>query len=309
MQQMIKAEKTIDQAIHTTAENALALRPAIANVVRPFSVIFSRKAQCISRLVASVLPDHPPVAHDRLLTGIPVLAALSWQPLHDHLDLAAGFMLPAIEEAFPALSQDVGRFTTAWQESNLSLVSLAEEYLDGSFNHYEPAALSIGVSSDVLGFIMHTMLSALLGSLAPAIGAEIGDAAWSKGYCPICGSLPSVSFLARPAGDASEFLKDSGGRKYLHCALCGHNWHINRHICPVCDNPDKDLRMYLTVPEQSGERVDVCLKCKLYLPCLDLREQDTHPHLDMAAVCMAHLDILARKKGFTPVSMLPWNQI
>jgi len=45
-----------------------------------------------------------------------------------------------------------------------------------------------------------------------------------------------------------------------------------------------------------------------YLPCIDLRKTGPVHHLDLAAVGMVHLDIMAQGKGFTPVTWTPWNK-
>ncbi len=309
MQNLTVDSNLIHQAIHMTAKDALTRRPALSDLIRPFVDLFFHKAQCIAHLSTHTRLGDLQGAHDRLLSGIPVFTTLQLASWQEPLEMAFGWMLPAIRETFPAIDGDIEAITASYRDGGLQLVVLSEEYLDGSFKHYESAAQSIGVSGDTLGFVMSTVLSAALGSFAPKIGAEMEDVPWSKGNCPICGALPSVSFLAKPSGNAGEFLKDSGGQKFLHCGLCGHNWRINRHICPVCDNIDADLRIYLAAPDHPGERVDICRKCELYLPCIDLRERDAMPHLDTAAVCMVHLDILAQQQGFRPLSNLPWNRI
>jgi FdhE protein len=309
MQNLDISNNSVHQAIHMTAEEALSRHPALADLIRPFVDLFFHKAQCVAHLNAHARPGDLQGAHDRLLSGIPVFTTLPLESWKEPLEMAFGWMLPAIRETFPAIGGDIEPITAAYRDGYLQLVCLAEEYLDGGFKHYEPAAQSIGVSGDTLAFVMSTVLSAALGSSAPKIWADMEDAPWSKGNCPICGALPSVSFLAKPSGNAGEFLTDSGGRKFLHCGLCCHNWRINRHICPVCDNIDADLRVYLATPDHPGERVDICRKCGLYLPCVDLRERVAMPHLDTAAVCMVHLDILAQKQGFKPLSNLPWNRI
>ena len=309
MQNLAVDSNLIHQAIHMTAEDALIRRPALSDLIRPFIDLFFHKAQCIAHLSTHTRLGDLQGAHDRLLSGIPVFTTLQLASWQEPLEMAFGWMLPAIRETFPAIDGDIEAITASYRDGGLQLVVLSEEYLDGSFKHYESAAQSIGVSGDTLGFVMSTVLSAALGSFAPKIGAEMEDVPWSKGNCPICGALPSVSFLAKPSGNAGEFLKDSGGQKFLHCGLCGHNWRINRHICPVCDNIDADLRIYLAAPDHPGERVDICRKCGLYLPCIDLRERNAMPHLDTAAVCMVHLDILAQQQGFKPLSNLPWNRI
>lgn len=309
MQNIAVAKNSIHQAIHRTAEETLTIRPALADLIRPFVDLFFHKTQCVAHLSAHARPGDLEGAHDRLLSGIPVFTTLPLASWQEPLEMAFGWMLPAIRETFPAISGDIEAITVAYRNGSLQLVCLAEDYLDGSFKHYESAAQSIGVSGDTLAFVMSTVISAALGPFAPKIWEEIKDVPWLKGNCPICGALPSVSFLAKPSGNAGEFLTDSGGQKFLHCGLCGHNWRINRHICPVCDNTDSDLRIYLATPDQPGERVDICRKCGLYLPCVDLRERNAIPHLDTAAVCMVHLDILAQQQGFKPLSDLPWNRI
>jgi FdhE protein len=308
MQNLAVANNSNHQAIHMTAEYALAMRPAMTGLIRPFVDLFFHKAQCIAHLITHARPGDFKGFHDRLLSGIPVFTSLPLDSWQEPLEMASGWMLPAIGETFPAVGGDIETITAAYRDGNLQLVCLAEEYLSGSFKHYESAAQSIGVSADTLAFVMGTVLSTTLGAFVPKIGPDMEDVPWSKGNCPICGVLPSVSFLAKPSGNAGEFLKDSGGQKFLHCGLCGHNWRINRHNCPVCDNVDADLRVYLATQDHPGERVDICRKCGLYLPCIDLRERDAMPHLDTAAVCMVHLDILAQQQGFKPLSDLPWNR-
>ncbi len=309
MQNLDVSNNAIHQAIHMTAEDALSRHPALADLIRPFVDLFFHKAQCIAHLSAHARPGNLQGAHDRLLSGIPVFTSLPLESWKEPLEMAFGWMLPAVGETFPAIGGDIEAITAAYRNGNLQIVVLSEEYLDGGFKNYDSAAQSIGVSGDTLAFVMSTVLSAALGSFVPKLEADMKDVPWSKGNCPICGALPSVSFLAKPSGNAGEFLTESGGQKFLHCGLCGHNWRINRHICPVCDNIDAELRIYLATPDHAGERVDICRKCGLYLPCVDLRERVAMPHLDTAAVCMVHLDILAQKQGFKPLSNLPWNRI
>ncbi len=309
MQNLDVSNNSIHQVIHTTAEDALTRLPALAGLIRPFVDLFFHKAQCIAHLSAHCRPGDLKGARDRLLSGIPVFTSLPLESWEEPLEMAFGWMLPAIGETFPAIGGDIEAITAGYREKGLQLVDLSEEYLDGGFKNYESAARSIGISGNAIAFVMSTVLSAAIGSFIPQIWPDMQDVPWSKGNCPICGALPSISFLAKPSGTAGEFLTDSGGKKFLHCGLCGHNWRINRHICPVCDNIDADLRIYLSAPENPGERVDICRKCGLYLPCVDLRERVAMPHLDTAAVCMVHLDILAQKQGFKPLSDLPWNRI
>ncbi|MEA2061590.1 MAG: formate dehydrogenase accessory protein FdhE [Thermodesulfobacteriota bacterium] len=158
-----------------------------------------------------------------------------------------------------------------------------------------------------LNLVLKFTLSAVLEVLVMKADLDSDTLSWKKGYCPVCGFPPSISCLAKASDAQSEFLKGGGGQKYLHCSLCGNNWRVKRHMCPVCENEDPKDRLYFQAEGAVGERVDVCRKCQFYLPCIDLREFSNDPHLDISAVSMVHLDIKAQEKGFKPVTQLPWN--
>jgi FdhE protein len=155
--------------------------------------------------------------------------------------------------------------------------------------------------------MVHLALSTVLQSLAPSLAAQVAETRWNRGYCPICGSLPLISYLSKPQSTPSEFLVGGGGQRYLHCAVCGCDWHVNRHLCAACERDDGDQHLYFNVADAAGERVDLCRHCAHYLPCIDLREVELAPHLDTLAVGMAHLDMLAQEKGYAPMVCTPWN--
>jgi len=60
-------------------------------------------------------------------------------------------------------------------------------------------------------------------------------------------------------------------------------------------------------PAQSGERVDVCKACNSYFLTIDLRQRIDPVNMDVAAMGMIALDILAQEKGYSPLAATPWN--
>lgn len=308
MQSDVENENAVCRAIRITAENALKVRPVMREMIVPFADLFLQKERFTASLNPEVRPEDLPGAAGRLSAGIPVLATLSLDPWEEILDKAFLWMLPAVRRSFPAVSGAIDALSAGYPEKIIPVAKLSEDYLDGSFKHYDATARAIGIDADALGFTMRTALSAALGSLAPEIWAQMEQPSWVQGICPICGALPVISFLSKPPAFSGEFLTESGGLKFLHCGLCGHDWRFDRHTCPICSNTDPDTRFYLSVPDCPGERVDICRNCGLYLPGIDMRERDAAPHLDTAAVCLAHLDMLAREQGFNPLSDLPWNR-
>jgi FdhE protein len=181
--------------------------------------------------------------------------------------------------------------------------------VEGNWAIFQSAAEDYGVTAEALGFVVYWALSAVLYAARIKWVEPASFAAWSKGYCPFCGSLTGMAYLSKPEGPADEYLPIGGGQKYLHCALCGHHWRFERNRCPACDNNDKDTLVYYQESGETAERFDTCQKCSRYLLCIDLRKSDPTLSMDLSALGMVHLDLLAREKGFTPVAWTPWNRV
>lgn len=109
---------------------------------------------------------------------------------------------------------------------------------------------------------------------------------WLRGYCPVCGSLPSMSMLK------------GEGQRYFRCSFCEFQWPGVRLQCPFCENTDhKDLHYFYAEGDES-HRVDLCDKCKQYIKTVDSRKIDYDPDLDLEDIVTLHLDLLASQKGF-----------
>jgi FdhE protein len=189
----------------------------------------------------------------------------------------------------------------------LEFSRLAVNYLEGELEGFPETPAIRQIDRHSLSFVVNLVLSTVLQSLAPYLADRITELPWNRGYCPICGSLPSIGYLSKVLSTSNEFLVGGGGQRYLHCAMCGHDWRVARHFCAACERDDNDEHLYFQVRDSASERVDVCHHCGHYLPCFDLRETDGLPHMDMVAVGLAHLDMLAQEKGFRPMVRAPWN--
>lgn len=79
--------------------------------------------------------------------------------------------------------------------------------------------------------------------------------------CPKCDSLPLLGVL-RPEGD--------GGKRWLRCGFCGHEWSFRRILCPSCGEERED-KLPVYVAEQFPHiRVEACDTCKRQLRTIDL---------------------------------------
>lgn len=111
--------------------------------------------------------------------------------------------------------------------------------------------------------------------------------------CPICGSNPLVGVL-RPEGD--------GGKKFLVCMLCAHEWAFRRIYCPACGEEREPQMGFYAAPEIAHVRVDVCDTCHTYLKTVDLTKLGLAvPVVDELAAIP--LDLWAREHGYTKLQM------
>ncbi|MBQ2516858.1 MAG: hypothetical protein II543_06325 [Desulfovibrio sp.] len=89
------------------------------------------------------------------------------------------------------------------------------------------------------------------------------------------------------------------------------------HICIPCADVifchKSAAKLLNNIFKQSGanfgERIDWCEKCKAYLPTIDFRESEHVLDLDVLALGMMHLDMVAHDKQLRPLKVSFWNAL
>lgn len=286
------------EQISQTEQIVLERHPALEEVIRPFAGVFRVKASLVERLKKIVCCDltvsDKPVALE--IDAFPPQAA----------DLAGREIIVVLKQNFPVLEPDLCELESKMDQMDFSRI--CKDYLEKGADAAAEYAPGFGVSADCLELVTRLSLSALLEAMFSGRPIDQEKQA-PQTHCPVCGSLPSISYLDRVPEEQSEFLTGGGGMKFFHCSLCGHDFKTHRHLCPVCDTKDPEQLRYYQADKESGERVDACLNCKTYLPSIDLRRAEGIMDLDTAAVGLLHLDILARKKGYQPLTWTLWNRM
>lgn len=284
--------------IRRTEETLMERHPALTDVIRPFAGLFRKKAELVQHLTEQLkemdLPDRTEIPLALQLDGFPVPEAT----------LAARETIAALKAVFPALAPDLASLETA--ADDVDFARLFREFLEKGTEAVTGCAGKHDLPADCLEMVTRLSLSALLEAMFT--GQQIPEQD-SRTHCPVCGSLPSISTLARAPEEQSEFLTGGGGMKFLHCGLCGHGFRTHRHLCPVCLTRDPEQLRYYSADKESGERVDACLNCNTYLPCIDLRKAEEIQDMETAATGLLHLEILAREKGFHPMTWTLWNRM
>ncbi|MBC7359268.1 MAG: formate dehydrogenase accessory protein FdhE [Desulfacinum sp.] len=290
-------------------DKAVSRRPVLEPILRAFWSVHEASLALARALEDRWRPEFIEVDARRLREGVPVLVGHSLQAAEGALEGAFRGLIPVLGDTFPHLRNDLDRMASLHDGRGVDLASVCRAYLEGDLSGIGRAFRAAGVEPGSVLLVLHETLSAALKSLDRLVGQRLPDADWWRGYCPLCGALPVAAYLAEGADPGSRFLSGGGGQRYLHCAVCGHDWRFPRRMCPACGTEDKDVYVYFQVEGEPAERVDVCGNCGGYLPCIDYREAWEGLPVDLAVVAMLHLDMWACLKGYHPLMWTPWNGV
>lgn len=318
------------ETVVETLDAIIARRPVLEPILRAFEPLLSARAELPEKLREAVKASGmalPAFQRERAAQGAALLAGEALTGIGPLIELAAKEILPLLEKHefivphIPALraffirentAKDDAKPAAAPCESCACRMKLSEAIIAGDADSVERDAAKIGVPASVLIFAMGYILGAVLQAIvknSPEHEPWNEEGVWKEGYCPVCGATPSIAILNRKDVNASEFLAGGGGKKYLHCSLCGSNWHFRRSACPSCGKDETGIMAVLREEGAAslGERVDWCSSCKSYCPTIDLRERASTPNLDAAAIGMMHLDMVAAEKKLSPITPAFWN--
>ncbi len=332
--------------VAATAKRIIAARPVLEPIIKAFEELFDARATLPLTLLPLieksklVLPD---LSNKHTANGLSLLSDMSLQGFDSVLSASAETMLPLLKEQeylAPFIPTLENYFITQKNDAEAKETAkapyqsyqLAEAYLANNPEVVEKTAEYLQMPSHALLFAFHFILAPSIQALVmhsfPQVIEDDEDelsaedtpkqkveapwnanGQWKEGYCPVCASFPSISYLDRALLDENnQFLASGGGKKNLHCSLCGTNWHFKRGCCPACKEEGPDVMEILKESKtESGERIDWCTKCKSYCPNIDLRVNGKRPDFDMMALGVLHLDMIAAEKKLTPLTPSFWN--
>jgi FdhE protein len=159
----------------------------------------------------------------------------------------------------------------------------------------DQVAEELELDKKVFSFLIQSSIRSSIEAGVERLRSELDPETWLKGYCPMCGSLPSLSLL-----------KEEVGKRYLFCSYCGYQWRIDRLFCPFCNNKEQESLHYLFAEGEEAYRIDLCDKCHQYIKTIDYRNlEESDPVLEDLATL--HLDILASQKGYKRPVPNPWT--
>lgn len=306
---MAESRQSVSETLAGIAEH----RPVLAPVLNAFAPLLEARSALPEKL-SPMLEESgfvlPPWQPERAQQGAPLLAGASLNGLFPLVRESADTLLPLLE-ALPGMNGYADALSSFFQKEE-PCMRAADTLLTGHETALAEAAERIQVPPAVLLFALEVVVGPVLHALAAKYDAPWDErpSSWMQGFCPVCGSFPSIAYLDKRVFDEKNaFLAGGGGKKHLHCALCGTEWHFRRGACPSCGKEGSGVMEFLRESEGSrGERIDWCTKCRSYCPTVDLRERDGTPDMDAMALGMMHMDIVASQKGLIPLKPSFWNQ-
>jgi FdhE protein len=213
------------------------------------------------------------------------------------LDIEASFSLfqslcEIGKEANPYMAEQVRKIEENIGKNRINLKGLFKE---GVYEEkVEQIAKELGLDKKVFFFLIHNSIRPSIEAAVEQLLNELNTETWTKGYCPVCGSLPQLSLL-----------KEEVGKRFLVCSYCGCQWQTDRILCPFCNNKDQESLHYFTAEGEDTYRIDLCDKCHQYIKTIDLRTiGEIDPSLEDLATL--HLDVIASQKGYKRPVPNPW---
>lgn len=214
------------------------------------------------------------------------------------LDIEASFSLfqslyKIAQGANPYMSEQVKKIEENIGKNRINLKGLFKEGVDEE--KVEQIAKELGLDKKVFFFLIHNSIRPSIEAAVEKLLNELNTETWTKGYCPVCGSLPHLSLL-----------KEEVGKRFLLCSYCGYQWQTDRILCPFCNNKDQESLHYFTAEGEENYRIDLCNKCHQYIKTIDLRAiGEIDPSLEDLATL--HLNVIASQKGYKRPVPNPWT--
>lgn len=292
-----KTPRGIQRALDTLAMR----KPALSSLVSEFGPVLVAKAELTARLSENEVnkPDLPEFDWVRFSKGVPLFAITGLMDFHQEFKQAAHMILPPIAEAFPGIRPDIEAIQSNIADNSLDAGECVQAFVENDTRNINILAARAKTRPDIFRFALAQISEPFKEIQARAFSPLLEDHQWLHGHCPMCGSFPAVAGLI-----------GEGGKRWLQCSVCAHEWRFSRHTCPRCENKDQNLFEYFfdqNSPVKDGEQVSVCKLCNTYLLTIDLRRHIDPVNMDVAVMGMSGLDIQAREKGYSPQAETLWN--
>ncbi|MGI9145779.1 MAG: formate dehydrogenase accessory protein FdhE [Chloroflexota bacterium] len=271
-------------------------RPELAGALELQGQLIRASLTAVERAEAQPFPVPREHVSARIRSGVPLLHE---QPAHVDVRFAAAlfrrllqvlqqqdnpetrFALAAIIDAAASLRLDPQRlFSEAFVQHTSHLAEIA-------LQHGLDPNLVLTVAAQAVAPLLRAYAERLLPIVARLDDGSPEGAVWQRGYCPICGSWPT---LADPLGSAPVL--------FLRCAACGSGWRAQRDVCPYCSSAGCGCWRPLTIEGEAPFRVFGCERCQGYVKVSAGFDPPSPELIALDDAVSTHLDLVAIQRGY-----------
>lgn len=276
-------------------DRAIEQNPHSKELLKAFGPIIARQRQLVNSINLPKL-DYSSIDKVKLRAGVSVIEQINLFAPDDPLTEIALSLTEAVKEALPKLAGELDRLSDLIQKDKLCLADYFATQPDDENKTMARWGNDLKISPSNMSFLLSLIERVLLERRAREATAALGEFAWEKGYCPVCGEFPSIALI-----------EEDGGKRFLYCSSCGQEWRYTRVICPYCEKEAPKEMDYFYVENKTQESAFVCDQCKKYLVTLYRAGRLHVRDMDISAIALVHMDMIMQDKGYEPMTACHWN--
>jgi FdhE protein len=225
----------------------------------------------------------------KLRSGIPALAG-------EPVQVPVETLQPTFVELCRALADGGGGEATlalrdAVEAGHLDTRAVLTRALRREQGALRVAATRAGLGHDLLWLVAdltvspfaHALLASVFGSPVEPLAGTLN--AWSRGYCPLCGSWPALA-------------ERLGTVRRLRCSLCASAWEVSDESCMYCSERGDAFAVLAPDPSKPDRAIDLCRTCKGYAKSVGTDASLPFPLVAIADLDSMDLDLIAVRAGF-----------
>ncbi len=276
-------------------DRAVEQNPHSSELLKAFGPIIKKQRQLTDSIDLPKL-DYSSVDKGKLKAGISIIQQIDLYSPDDPLTEIALSLVSAVKESLPTLTGELDRLSDLISKNRLCLADYFETHPGDENKIMKGWENNLKISPSNATFLLSLVARVLLERRAKEATAALGEFAWEKGYCPVCGEFPSIALI-----------EEEGGKRFLHCSSCGQDWRFTRVVCPYCEKEASKEMDYFYIENKTQESAFVCDKCQKYLVTLYRAGRLHARDMDISAVSLVHLDMIMQGKGYKPMTVCAWN--
>jgi FdhE protein len=280
---------TARESVENAVDHWLERLPSSSAVLNAFKEVLVQEAEMRDEIAFDPQVSGPYIDPEAYRQGAPLLGRGALVITEEQALRAAERIIPALRHGFPAVSADLDKIAGLISDRAFDLPEALRSAIWDQRASIDEKAVSCGVDGQVVALVLSRMVKPFAEKMAATVPPPPEKWQWLKGYCPICGSWPSLSVIRAPYGE-----------RFLKCAFCSHEWRHLRTACPFCENEDPETLEIAYAEDRDSEHACLCRKCMKYVLGVDLRKRIDDPLLEVVPFALTYLDMLAQDSGFRP---------